>query len=354
MNLHIPVPPTLARCAGAMVEDRLLLWRHPVSGSLWTSWFYETGIPERGLHRLKDVDWEVVPPAGAELFLASSGRSVDELGMVWLGWREHDTLQAVSLYREEPICCALEAGDRVLWPAVMAPSRQLHVYVWRPEGDGWRLHRFCITGEPGPREPAVTCDALPLTSTEPHLSALEPLTGHPDGGVALAWCEERDGTVMAHVARLVGAAVERVSVPVDKDLVLTLPQQVSLWAPVEGAWGLSFVATQRDTGRLVHVELQVDLSTGGVRARSVLLASGRVPPRAACCLPGPRAQVFLLEEDGSLRTSTGARLIEGASGAGLPSLVRTFAGTYRVLTSSEGHPTVELLPAPAPSAVSAA
>jgi len=209
----------------------------PGTRELATIEFYEKRPDLGEIERLKQVDWKVVVPEKADLFVATSGLRRNYVNAFWVGWHEEDSLYALSVFQERPIGVEFKPHDIRIHPAVVGPDGRMNQYFWRSEKQGWALCRHVFTGkmdEPG----TVETQRLLQAPHRPELSTVAPVPGNEEGEVVVAWAaREEEGVAFRAVhadgdvfRRLTSTAIPGVNLWLDQRLALhVVPGEVTAW-----------------------------------------------------------------------------------------------------------------------------
>jgi hypothetical protein len=215
-----------------------------------TQQFFEPRPDLGEVEFLKRVNWEVpVPAAGAAPFIATSGRLQGDLDAFWVGWREGNTVSALSVFQEAPIRATLADSDQLVSQPIIMASKKLYYYFWH----GAQLRRLDFTGEFGHPGTVVTVDLSTEQST-PALSASRGVPGSTADESVLGLLETRnDGTVPA-VLFVSGKNVKRVAGDPVAGYVPLSRQHPGLHVDTHGAVTIAFLAERRDSKAYALVE----------------------------------------------------------------------------------------------------
>lgn len=284
--------------------ELFFVFRDAESGTVWTSQYYETGSNEKPIAKLKSVNWEVEAPPEATLFFPSAGLSLDELQMAWIGWRENQTLTAISLFHEQPLVVDLEPADVLIEPAVVLPDRRMVHYLWRATEGAWTLQYYVFSGE-HEQPTSVGVEHLMQIEGEPVLSTLEPATGEGRGRVALGWVELLDETVLVNASWLNGLEGVSLRETVPEAIALTVPQRMGLHLGREDHLSLSFIAERPDDGTYLFVKTDFDFVSKESRSSVQALRLDPESLHAACIVhlknpPVHQAVAYFLTKEGTL------------------------------------------------------
>ena len=221
---------------------------------LTTIQFFEVQADTLEINRLKSVGWEVPVPDGVEIFAASGGILRDPAKIFWAGWRTPTRVAAQSLMQEEPIFGDLTPADRLIDPPLLVPSKKMHQYLWRREGDGEKLICLIFSGAFGEKG-GVTSRSLVTSRTGPTLTIAGPVPGGTEDRTGLAWVEA-DGEKWRVRFAFVGpdAILEATTDAIEVEAPIER-QRVTIRVDPAGRIAYAFLARARDGGlQLVQAE----------------------------------------------------------------------------------------------------
>ena len=169
--------------------------------------FFERRPDWARLEKLKEANWHLDVPEGQRLFAASAGHRRDPLNMFWVGWRDPQTIFALSLFQENPITVRLDPGDRLVDPPVTVSDRRMHQYFLRGEASAPQLMRHEFSGElnaPGVHDTRQ----LANIGTPVGVIGVAPIPEHPEGGTLVAWFQHGAEGGRVGFARIIREAAQ--------------------------------------------------------------------------------------------------------------------------------------------------
>lgn len=309
--------------------------------------FYETRPDLGEVDLLKRVEWDVPVPPGAQLFIATAGQPQGLLNAFWLGWRDQNSVSALSVFQEAPARAALVAGDRLIAaPIVAAGSRKLHYYFWR----GSELYRLEFTGELG-KPSAVETVRLAAENVAPSVFASRAVPGRSDDHEVVGFVTTRPTALEAGVVFIAGREVHRVAGdPVAGYLPLER-QKPGIHVGADEVVTVGFVAQHRETKAYAVIETTCD-RVGKCSTSSRALAG--VPPASLHSAAviyyerrSPR-QMFVLVLESRGRLSEAARrglrpLRENVDLQYSFPILTTIESRYEARLAADGRPTLVAL-----------
>jgi hypothetical protein len=237
--------------------DFFAVTSEPTSHELVTIEFYEKRPDLGDIRFLKQVSWNVVVPPDGQLFVATSGLLRDHLNTFWVGWRTPDTLSALSVYQEAPINAPLDPAAKLIYPAIVLPSKKMVHYVWLPKEETWSLYKYDFQGNQGERG-SVTRERVSQIDREPVLSAALPIPGADDDRTAVAWIEQADSGIKISAALFSGDSLETLSTPAIPFVTPMPHQRLAMHVNSSGTISVGFIMESRIGGYVV-MEVQFDI-----------------------------------------------------------------------------------------------
>lgn len=277
----------------------------PDARRLVTTEFYERRPDLGEIEQLKQVDWGIVVPEKADLFVATSGLRRNYVNAFWVGWQQDDSLYALSVFQERPVGVEFGSNDVRIHPAVVDPDGRMNQYFWRPEEQGWALCRHVFTGELGEPGTAETQRLLQVPH-RPVLSTGAPVPGSEKGTFVVAWAERNEEGMAFRSVRLDGRTLQRLTSTAIPAVDLLPDQRLALHVVPGGntAWvsgTVQFDATRYGLleVRFDFVEEETSIGTAPLRQPT------NAPLHAAQAFyyhdpEGHRRFVGLLDEEGTL------------------------------------------------------
>jgi hypothetical protein len=253
----------------------------PVSHELVTMEFYEKRRDLGEMRLLKQVNWAIVVPQDARVFMPTSGLLRDQLDAVWVGWRTAEKLSAMSMYQEFPIDVSLDASTKLINPPIILPSKKMVQYFWLPKDETWTLFKYEFHG--GQREKGtVTRERIRQAGSEPILSAASPAFGAENDQAAVAWLEQTDAGIKAVACLFLSDSSEILETPAIPYVKPLQRQRMATYADQAGGIRVAFVAESRIGGYIV-IEVRFDFGkhhftfhTEGLRILPETLQAARV------------------------------------------------------------------------------
>jgi len=198
-------------------------------GLLRSTEFYEHRPDLGEVRELKSVDWDVVVPDRAALFVPSSGQLRNQLKAFWLAWQEGDRLHAQSIFHEQPIVATVAADDRFAPGPVILPDGRLHQYFWREQ----TLMRHDFSGPVSAPGAVETVQLFKVQQTV-LLSAAAPIPNATENSCVVVWIEQTDAGCKFVFAKLTGATVAIVGSAVATDVLPFEQQTMALHSDGKG------------------------------------------------------------------------------------------------------------------------
>jgi hypothetical protein len=233
------------------------------------------------------TEWGVRTPAGARLFIAPSGRSLDEVQQMWVGWVDGAGLHAVSAYHEQPAVIGVPAGDLLALPPIVVASGKMEAFVFHAQGGGAALLRHTATGIVN-TPIAVKTDTVLTAAGMPRLAAAACVSQVRDRDVAVVgWVDGGERACKVSVAVVSGATVANPVTfdiagvrPVGGRLAVQMTPMFPLDQPRPKAVEVAFVGEQVERGGYAMVRAELDVKTGRFHLATTALALPAGPPGA--------------------------------------------------------------------------
>ncbi len=197
--------------------------------------FYENRPDLGEIRFLKEVGWEEPLPKDAELFLPTSGLGRDVLQAFWLGWKQGPKLSLLSIFQDKPLELTLGEKDLFVEPALMMPSKQLHLYALH--GLQWQRHEFHGDAHAPARVNTVSLSALKSLVLLPAAGSIP--ESKKDEAV-LAWVETDGAGVRVVIAWVEGTAMKQKSSQVLEGYRILERQRVALFVDAAGSVSYRF------------------------------------------------------------------------------------------------------------------
>jgi hypothetical protein len=249
--------------------------------------------------------WEARVPDGATPFGPGGGQRVDALRQLWCGWNVPGAIVALSIHAEAPLEARLEPDDRRVPGALVAPDRAMLRYVWRRDGDRFRLRRISFRAFRD-EAPRVDDEEPGSASPDPTLTVTCPVPAAAERHVLVAWVEPRGKEMAVRFARDRGRdAVGIATVPLGPWRPLPR-QRPGLWTDREGRPVLRLIA-EHDVTRGYAVITAAPGSTADSlqpRVAPFATAPGTLVSAASVFFRNayePLALSLALDRDGALR-----------------------------------------------------